>query len=247
MQTVGIKTAQNIDIDYNVAGLGERIVARIIDYCLYLAIYLLYTWIFHNVTSAPVLWEYTLPEILFFTFYVFYDFLAELFFNGQSLGKFIMKIKVVSLDGGRPRLGQYVLRYIFRMVDFVLTLGVGAIFAVSLTENKQRIGDIVAGTTLVKTRARTGSDELGYIELEEEYEPVFREVLILKDRDIALINEVIQNFHKTGNLKLLDNMGVKVREHLEVELPEKMTMYKFLDTVLKDYSYLTTHGDYNLS
>jgi len=240
MQTIGIQTAQNIDIDYNVAGLGERIIARLIDYAIYVAIIILYSWLFRNVTSAPVLWQYTMPQLIFFTFYTFYDLVAEIFFNGQSVGKYIMKIKVVSLDGGRPRLGQYIIRYIFRAVDFVLTLGIGAIISVSLTEQKQRIGDIVAGTTLVRTKTKLALEDLSYMETENDYEPVFEQVTLLTDQDIALVHEVMQNFSKTGNLVLVDNMGNRIKKMLGVELPERMSTYAFLTTVLKDYNHLTT-------
>jgi hypothetical protein len=68
-------------------------------------------------------------------------------------------------------------------------------------------------------------------------------VLSLKDSDIALVSEVMQAFHNTGALSLVENMGGRVQAYLEVELPEKMSMYKFLDTVLKDYSWLTTRRD----
>ncbi|HTD98618.1 MAG TPA: RDD family protein [Mucilaginibacter sp.] len=243
MQTVGIKTAQNIDIDYNVAGLGERIIARIIDYALYLAVFLLYSWLFKAIHSSSILWDYTFPEILFFVFYAFYDIVCETFFNGQSLGKYIMKIKVVSLDGARPRFGQYLMRYIFRAVDFLLTLGVGAIVSVSLTDNKQRIGDIVAGTTLVKTKRRTVVEDLSFTQTEIGYEPVFRGVLLLKDADIALINEVINKYHKNGNFLLIENTGKRIKEYLDIDVPKNMEMYKFLDTVVKDYNHLSAHMD----
>jgi len=243
MQTVGIQTAQNIDIDYYAAGLGERVIARIIDYSLYLAIYLLYSWLFRDVQSSNVLWNFTLPQILYFTFYGFYDLVAEVFFNGQSLGKFIMKIKVMSLDGTRPRFSQYLIRYVFRAVDFVLTLGIGAIISVAMTDNKQRIGDILAGTTLVKTKRRTETEDLGYIATDIEYVPVFREVTLLKDSDIALIHEVIATYNKTGSNLVLDNMGKRVREHLEITIPPNMNMHRFLMTLLKDYHHLTTHAN----
>ncbi|MGN6639088.1 MAG: RDD family protein, partial [Mucilaginibacter sp.] len=206
----------------------------------YIAIIILYSWLFRNVTSEPFLWRYTLPQLIFLTFYTFYDLVAEIFFNGQSIGKYIMKIKVVSLDGGRPRLGQYIIRYIFRAVDFVLTLGIGAIISVALTEQKQRIGDIVAGTTLVRTKTKMALDDLDYVETEDDYEPVFEQVALLTDQDIALINEVMKNFNKTGNTVLVDNMGIRIKKHLGVQLPEKMGMYAFLTTVLKDYNHLTT-------
>ena len=239
MQTVSIKTAQNIDIDYPVAGLGERIVGRIIDYAVYLVIIILYSWITSGTDRHAVIWNFTLPEVLFILFYAFYDLLTEIFFNGQSLGKYIMKIRVISLDGGRPTVGQYVLRYIFRAVDFVLTLQVGAIVAVATTENKQRIGDIVAGTTLIRTKSADNT-LLPTVQYEETYQPVFEMVTMLSDHDIALINEVLMNFYKTGDTKLVENMGNKVILHLKIASPPTMNMYQFLKTILKDHHYITT-------
>jgi uncharacterized RDD family membrane protein YckC len=237
MQTIAIKTAQNIDIDYEVAGLGERIIARIIDYSLYLAVFLLYSLLFRNVTSHAVLYHYSLPEILFFVFYGFYDLVAEIFFNGQSLGKYIMKIRVVSLDGGRPRVGQYLLRYVFRIVDFGLTFQVGAILSVAITENRQRIGDIVANTTLIKTKRRTGFDELDKLEIDESYLPVFLGAANLSDKDIALIHEVINHFYKTGDVTLVDNMAKRVKTFLAITDTPDLNNYKFLKVILKDYNH----------
>jgi len=136
-----------------------------------------------------------------------------------------------------------VIRYIFRTVDFVLTLGVGAIISVALTENKQRIGDIVAGTTLVKTKSKTTQEDLTYVETEASYEPVFKEVLMLKDEDISLIHEVINMYHKTGNFSLIDNTGNRIKAHLDIEIPQGMGMYKFLQTIIKDYSHISAQAD----
>jgi uncharacterized RDD family membrane protein YckC len=239
MQTIAIKTAQNIEIDYEVAGLGERIIARIIDYSLFLAIFLLYIWIFGRMHFGAVLWDFTLPEIIYFVFYVFYDLATETLFNGQSLGKYIMKIRVISLDGGRPRLGQYLLRYIFRAVDFVLTLQVGAIISIAMTDNKQRIGDIVANTTLIKTKARTQFDALNNVEVETQYTPVFMQATLLSDKDIALIHEVMKHYNKSADIAFIDSMANRVKTHLDVNLPDGLNNYKFLETILKDYNYLT--------
>lgn len=239
MQTIRIKTAQNIDIDYEVAGLGERIIGRIIDYSLFLAIYLIYTWIFGRSHFKSALWTFSIPEVLYFTFYVFYDLIAEVLFNGQSLGKYIMKIRVISLDGGRPRLGQYFLRYVFRIVDFLLTLQAGAILSVAITENKQRIGDIVANTTMIKTKPRTTFDVLNNIETDELYVPVFMEATTLSDKDIALIYEVVNHFYKTGDITLVDNMAKRVKTHLQISIPDNLNNCKFLETILKDHNHLS--------
>ena len=178
-------------------------------YCI-IAVFLLYAWLYGSKYHPNVFYNFTLPQILFFIFYGFYDIISELLFNGQSLGKYIMKIKVISLDGGRPRLGQYLLRYIFRLVDFGLTLQIGAIISVALTENKQRIGDIVANTTLVKTKTRTGIDMLNYVHLEEDYQPEFPDAILLTDGDISLIHEVLKHFNKTADVIFVDRMAERI-------------------------------------
>jgi len=237
MQTIAIKTAQNIDIDYEVAGLGERILARLIDYALYLAVYLIYIWTNGSHYHPSVFYSFTLPQILFLIFYGFYDIITELLFNGQSLGKYIMKIKVISLDGGRPRLGQYLLRYIFRLVDFGLTLQIGAIISVAVTENKQRIGDIVANTTLVRTKTRAGIDTLNFVDIEEDYQPVIPEAVMLADSDISLIHEVLNHFNKTADVIFVDRMAERICKQLDITIPPDLTSYKFLVAVLKDHNY----------
>ena len=85
--------------------------------------------------------------------------------NGQSVGKRILKIKVISLDGSQPSIGQYFIRWLFRLVDFALTAQVGGLICVAVSKNKQRIGDIVAGTTLIKTVPYTQLDHMLFIRL----------------------------------------------------------------------------------
>src|ERR1700744_2524506 len=122
MQTIKITTSQNIDIDYEVAGLGERILARLIDLAIFFLIYILglsigslANWFTgENVTIIIAI-------IIYAVLLVFYDLIFEIFMNGQSIGKRIMKIKVISLDGGQPRIGQYFMRWMFRIVDFLIT------------------------------------------------------------------------------------------------------------------------------
>ncbi|RYE17506.1 MAG: RDD family protein, partial [Sphingobacteriaceae bacterium] len=143
MQTIKITTSQNIEIDYEVAGLGERIVARIIDYGIFILIII-------AIASVSVMGIGLSTQVNFFGSlfgiayiiwlfaFIFYDLICEVFFNGQSAGKRIMNIKVISLDGARPSLGQYVIRWLFRIVDFLITFQLGGLISVILTKNKQR-------------------------------------------------------------------------------------------------------------
>ena len=93
MQTIKVKTAQNIDIDYEVAGVGERTLARLIDFGFFLAAYLLaliiYALVAKTVGSSLAL---TIIVIVYVCLFVFYDLACETLMDGQIFGKRIMKI-----------------------------------------------------------------------------------------------------------------------------------------------------------
>src|SRR5476651_227572 len=184
MQTIRIKTSQNIEIDYEVAGLGERIIARIIDigvfiglfYAVYIIIIIFFLSVFTGLQSGggqgvPV--ALIVLGVIYSIAFIFYDLVSEIFFNGQSIGKYAAKIKVVSINGSRPTLGQFFLRWVFRLLDFGITFGIGAVISVAVSEKKQRIGDIIAGTTLIKTKPRTELSELFLASPDDDYEPEF--------------------------------------------------------------------------
>ncbi len=239
MEIVTVHTTQNIDIDYEVGGLGERIVACIIDYAIMIPLIIIGVIVGPNIPKAGVI----AMIILFVAIYTFYDLICEVYFNGQSLGKKIMKIRVISLDGGRPRFSQFLLRWLFRMVDFTLTGGVAALVSAAVSDKCQRLGDLVAGTVLIRTIPRTQMNKIGYIATPEEYQPVFLQAVELSDRDVALIHEVIGNYVKTGNNVAVYQLADKIREHMSITLPPEMNSMQFLQTLLKDYSHITTHAD----
>jgi uncharacterized RDD family membrane protein YckC len=250
MQTVRIRTSQNIEIDYEVAGLGERILARIVDMGVFIGVfYIFYIIFFLFFLSVLVDMEkgagfpiaLIVIAIIFSVVYIFYDLVCEIFFNGQSIGKYAIKIKVVNLTGARPTIGQYLTRWVFRLLDFTLTFGIAAIISVAVSEKKQRIGDMIAGTTLIKTKPATALNELFFAAPEDDYEPLFAQANVLTDNDITLVNEVIVNFKRTGNSNLIYQMAQRLKEHLGVEhYPGVMNDYDFLQTIIKDYTYLTS-------
>ncbi|MFD0794553.1 RDD family protein [Mucilaginibacter litoreus] len=235
MNTIRITTAQNIDIDYELAGLGERIVASLIDYGIFLFIYLASIILgvslkLEDITTGIVV-------IIYFALYVFYDLICEIAMNGQSVGKKVMKIRVMSADGNRPRISQYLLRWIFRIIDFGISGGTVALVVAAISERTQRIGDLVAGTVLIRTVPRTDVSKVAFHPADSDYQPVFAEALQLTDQDVELINEVINAYVKTGNSVLVYNMAAKLKEHLKVTLPANMNDMQFLQTLLKDYTH----------
>jgi len=239
MEIITVHTTQNIDIDYEIGGLGERIVARLIDFGVFLP-FLIAGLFLISTHSEYVIGGYFITLLVI---YVFYDLVCEAFFNGQSLGKRVMKIRVISLEGARPRFSQYLLRWLFRVVDFTLTFGVGALISAAISDNGQRIGDLVAGTALIKTVPRTKMNNLAFENTADDYQPVFTQASQLSDKDIGLIHEVIGVYMKTGNNVLVYNLADKIRNHLAINLPPNMNSMQFLQTLIKDYSHITANAD----
>nr|WP_294791535.1 RDD family protein [uncultured Mucilaginibacter sp.] len=237
MQTIRITTSQNIDIDYEIAGVGPRILARLLDGLLFIIV----------IVAAAITISLGSNDFkgvgvgimiaIFGILYVFYDLLCEIFMNGQSIGKKIMKIKVISLDGGRPSVGQYMLRWLFRIVDFSLTASLCGLISAAVSEKNQRVGDMVAGTTLIRTSPNTKMKDIAFTPPEEEgYKTVFPEAAQLTDKDIALIHEVLLNYIQSGNGVLLYNTATKLKTVLNVET--NMDDMRFLQTLIKDYNHI---------
>ncbi|MEJ2904627.1 RDD family protein [Pedobacter panaciterrae] len=243
METIQVNTSQHVAIDYPVAGLGERVAARLIDLGAFIVVAILLMVLTALTGSAQSKILVISIWSIYGACFVFYDLISEIFMNGQSIGKKLLKIKVISLNGGQASLGQYFIRWLFRLVDFTLTAQVGGLICVAITENKQRIGDIVAGTTLIKTVARTGFNHIAFHPVEEEYTPVFAYADQLTDRDAELIHEVISTFYRTNNADLIYAMSARISTHLAIKVPVGMNELEFLKTVIKDYRHITSKRD----
>ncbi|TWI99828.1 putative RDD family membrane protein YckC [Mucilaginibacter frigoritolerans] len=239
METITVHTTQNIDIDYEVGGLGERILAYLIDAGFFAALMIIGGIALSSVLGQSVKYFFIAIGLLL----LFYDLLCETFFNGQTAGKYVMKIKVISLDGNRAKFSQYLLRWLFRMVDFSLSWWVCGVLTIALTDKGQRVGDLVAGTAVVRTVPRTKRDKVVFNHFDDTYTVVFTQVSQLSDSDIGLIHEVIQTYLKTGNTQVVYHMADKIRRHLQISLPPEMNSMQFLQTILKDYSHVTAQAD----
>jgi uncharacterized RDD family membrane protein YckC len=240
MEIITVHTTQNIDIDYEVGGLGERILAYVIDIAIFTALAIIGGILSSSLFSSTGAAVYFIVLGLML---LFYDLVCETFFNGQSIGKLVMKIRVISLDGTRPKFSQYLLRWLFRMVDFSITSYLAGLVTIIVTDKGQRIGDIVAGTVVIRTKPRTTMGNIIFANVDDTYQPVFSQAAQLKEEEISLIHEVIENYFKTGSNMAVYKMADRIREHLSISLPPDMNSMQFLQTIIKDYSHITAQTD----
>ena len=213
-----IITGQFVRISQTPASIGERLLALVIDYFL-IAIYVY--------STATLLTELRLPSgftLIFFLCVIYlpilgYSFLCETFNHGQSFGKRIMNIRVVKADGTTPSISSYLLRWLLFPIDGPITGGLG-ILVVLLTKNSQRMGDLAAGTMVIKEKnyrkIHVSLDEFDY--LTKDYHPVYP-----------------QSGEKDRPRRIL-LLAQKVQELLSIT-PRDNNQEKFLQTVLRDYQY----------
>jgi len=238
MQKINVQTTQNVTIEYALAGLGNRILAYLID-SLLLGVYLIAAfWILFGVLlpdsepSAVVVILLILPVFL-------YHLLCEALLNGQSLGKRQMNIKVVKLDGSSPGFSAYLLRWLLRPIDISLFSGGVAILSIAISQHDQRLGDLAAGTTVVKTK---GEAPLSIFNVDTDYEPLFPQVINLSDQDIETILRVITTYRETGQTAPVEASAKKIEELLSVK--NDMRPLQFLYTIVRDYKHITAQQTY---
>lgn len=256
MSIIQIATPFNIDIEFEIAEFHKRLLAYLIDFALlilymYGSIRLLFGEIRLGESSLGFGILVVLLPMLFYTL------LTELWMNGQTIGKKILRIKVVSLDGGEATLGQYLLRWFLRFYEWgfiivalfyfniiigilVLLLGgIATVIIISVTPRNQRLGDLAAGTVVVNTRTRLTIDDTIFIDVKKtDYKVMFPEVMRLSDRDINTIKGVLTQAGKRNNYDMCHRVAMKIKEVLKIE--SDLYVDEFLKKLLEDYNYLAT-------
>ena len=232
MDNIKIQTTQNVDIEYELASIGDRILATLLDYLFFFAYFLVI--MMFGMFAGSVLKDNIWLIIIMCLPILLYDLLCEMFFQGKSFGKMIMKIKVVKLDGTQAGFGAYLLRWLLRIIDTRLFSGGVALIAILANGKGQRIGDMAAGTTVIKMKQKVTINDTILNKVKPTYTIVFDEVSKLSDADIAIIKEVMQVALRTGNQQAIDKLAGKTKETMGITTNLPHT--QFLATVVQDYS-----------
>ncbi|MDB5033470.1 MAG: hypothetical protein JWQ98_711 [Chlorobi bacterium] len=234
---VQIQTTQNVDIEYEVANIAERIGAWAIDALILFG----YAVIIFAITSSlartssigegPV----TIMTVIFALPYLFYELLCEIFMNGQSFGKKVFKLKVVKLDGSQPEIGGYFLRWLLRIADIWIAFGTVAVVTILFNGKGQRLGDLAAGTSVVKIKPAVTLSDTILANVADDYVPTYPQVMELKDEDIAVIMEVLTSREYRDDPTIVRALVTRIQDTIGVT--SELTPKKFLRTVVKDYNH----------
>ncbi|HCN04820.1 MAG TPA: hypothetical protein DIS79_04305 [Bacteroidetes bacterium] len=246
MNYIAIETAQNVEIRFPKANFGERLVAFIIDavitlvtfYVVYFLLALLAVGVVQGSESTDAaITIVVVIGVICFLGCILYTPISESLMKGQTIGKKAMKIRVVRLDGTQATVGNYFARWAIGIFEINLFFGVPAIIAMVSSKNGQRLGDMAAGTTVVKLSQQVSLDSL-YVSSPTSGLVTYPGVEALSEHDVDTIREVLAETRRgkmnpDQAVELLYATRDKVAHVLNV--PALTDPETFLTTVVADW------------
>jgi len=263
-----VETAQNVEFDFNTGNAGQRILAAFID----MIVAILYVWFIQF--AFKILLDIRFFEeglnILFFFIIILpvtlYLPVCEYFWNGRTVGKYFLKLRVVRLDGSSATLSDFILRWLVRTIDvklgflfiffiprypsseieqniinmaiafMIMPLPIVGILFMLFTKNCQRLGDLVANTVVVRNIRPFSLDDTILKTTDHDYQLTIHNVMKLSDKDIYIIKNVLDELKKNQDYTNAIELSEKARNLLEIK--EKFKPVELLRTILKDYNHL---------
>jgi len=236
MDNFQIETAQNIRIQQTIAGVGDRILAYLIDIVVQVAYILTLLiamgnlnqsgdseiWILYSILAVPLL---------------LYFFLFETFMNGRTPGKAAMKLRVVKLDGSKPDMFVFFIRWVLRLIDISLTSGGIAILVILVGGKGQRLGDMAAGTTVISEKNNPTLGAGLMASLPDNYSPRYPQVTQLTDTQIHQIKTILDKALVKRDFQVIKKLAEQTSTLLAVT--QEQRSLEFLQQVISDYAFYT--------
>jgi len=253
MSKVNFTSAQHVKIEFEIASVFLRIAAYVLDTIILFVYMFIATMSIglslfdnSNLTLFFLLLLIKLPWIL-------YQPLMEYLTAGQTLGKMIVGIRVLKINGERPGMKEIMVRWLFRgdflwistnfFVFFIPFWNVIDTFITGLSIYNQRLGDAMAGTIIVKNKSSVQYSlaDVLRIKTNENFTPTYPGVAKFTDEDMIYLKNCLQHrrLHKG---KKIDELLLKIADECAVKIGLEETpkeRIQFMETLLNDYVVLT--------
>lgn len=233
MERIEVTTSHNIVVRFELASVMLRMVATLVDLCILI--------LFSFACMLTFGFNTLVYWLIVFPVWAFYHLAFEVFNNGQSLGKKLMRMRVVSLEGRSAKLNDYLTRWAFRFVDVLPSLGTIAIIFITSSQKKQRIGDMLANTTVVKVENENTVQLSSIQNIDKNDEILYPAITQFSDKDMLLVKESINRYFSkpnTENQKVIVDLTKRIAEKLQIST-KGLKQIEFLKRVLYEYVLLT--------
>lgn len=245
MSQIAINTSQNVNINFNVASIGDRVIAFILDLLIKIAYGIAVLYTFFSILDLGYLlsgmdqWSVMAVYIILLFPTVVYPVVLESLMEGQTPGKKVMKIRVVKIDGYQAGFGDYLIRWIFRIIDTSFA-GVVGLACMIISKNNQRLGDIASGTAVISLKNSINISHTILENIREDYVPTFPQVIALSDNDMRIIKDNYLKALRVDDRQIISKLSDKIKSILKLDIdPAKMTERQFIGVIIKDYNYYT--------
>jgi uncharacterized RDD family membrane protein YckC len=242
-----INTVQNVNINCNIADIGNRIIAYMLDglfksiyfgviYLLIISVFFSNTITIANETDDVLAIFSIIAALILFVPIVFYNLLFPYFMQGQTLGKRIMGIKIVKEDGIEANFGTYFVRWLVGLIDFRILSPLVGLVIMAVTEKRQRLADLVAGTIVISVNKHITVNQAILMQTNPDYQPTFGQVLQLSDNDIRTISQIFELSKKNIDFEAIAKLRHKIEEIIQEYKPE-LNDTQYVSTIIKDYQF----------
>src|SRR5436190_22873028 len=126
MEKIKIPTSFNIELEFETPEFHKRLFAWMTDLFILIAYYLIMNAVLSQIAAdhksadsdMPFIYNLSAVYLLLYVPLLVYHLVCEVTMNGQSIGKKLLGVKVISENGGQPALHQYLIRWLLRPFDF---------------------------------------------------------------------------------------------------------------------------------
>lgn len=254
MSTVNFESSQYVSVEFSLANAGQRLLAAFIDIALFIVYFIVMmaflgeSLLFSTHNYADFFWL-----LLVKAPWILYNPVCEYFMHGQTLGKYIVGVRVVTLNGERPKLKEVFTRWIFKG-DFLwvstnllvlawLGMGLIAIAVISISKNRQRLADVLSNTIVIKVKGNDTYQLKDILSIKDSttHEVLYPQVVRFTDEDMMLIKNTILRLRKNPTPEII-RFGKELCDETSSLMglePVESKRMEFLENVLQDYVVLT--------
>lgn len=244
MSELSITTTQNVNINFTAASIADRMFGYLLDLLVKMAYAItifgvFFYWLKINDSIAKMdNWSQAAVYVLFYSPVIFYSLILESLLEGQTIGKRLMKTKVVKIDGYQASFGDYIIRWIFRIVDVNISSGVIGLITMIISKKTQRLGDMTAGTAVISLKNNISINHTILEEIDTAYVPTYPLVIKLSDNDARIIKETYNLAVSKRDYATLIKLRTKIEEVTGIKNTSGNDT-DFIRTILKDFNFYT--------
>lgn len=243
MTQLSINTTQNVNINFTAASVGDRILGQLLDLLVKIAYsitvyFIVQIFSLENLFDGLDQWSIIAIISVIGLPVMFYSLIQESLWEGQTIGKKLMKMKVIKLDGYQAGFGDYLIRWLFRLIEISIGNGVIGLIAIVSSSKNQRLGDMAAGTAIISLKNNININHTIIQDINSDYLPTYPLVIKLSDNDVRIVKETFETAVLQKDFVTLSKLANKISTVTGIKNTSG-TDTDFIRVVLKDYNFYT--------